>query len=677
MSNRPINSAGRVENANFGDNFGIISQGAGSIDASAHWHRARIGQQTNFSGNQYQFFNVHSGEDLIHRLNPILDASHTRNRKRSPPDSECFPGTREEPIQEIIVWADGGEKRCGKSSISLEVAKLYAGAGRLLATYFFFRGAGDRSTMNRFAATLASQLVAAIPATAPLIEAAVRREPGIVTGDASLATQLDLLILSPFQAVIDQGVLGETLGKGPFLIIIDGLDECEDKQGVEELVDHMLDFFKEHPNIALRIFFASRVEQHIRERLETDGVLLGDLDSHSPRKDIEKFLQASFQTVAKRDRVIRAYVQARGSWPTKPDMDKLISHINGSFVLASTMFKYIVQPPTQEDPTTPMERLPLTLEMNGLDDLYAQTLARSEHLPHFRNIISTIALLNMPLPIVKIAELLGIEAFEAIRVLLNLQAIIHVPGSDEKGEVTLCHTSLRDFLTTESRSKTFFVPPLFHLHLSYYYFTSAIERSNEPLSRFNYRHFDTHWQSFMASETCDFIKEIEQLKACQPLFVDRLPYHAFLGSMLFDTLFLTESWPLNDASYLLTECTKQFTLAVECPDHLIQLWLEESLRYDADSDPRTVEFTEYTCEALEQDVQRASTAIRANFPNTPGHQASLSGMEKEFVVDNVRAVDPGLQFYHGANPSLQSFRSGIDVFNVRQLSHLEDMKVTE
>jgi hypothetical protein len=47
--------------------------------------------------------------DLIHRLNPILDASHTRDRKRSPPDSECFPGTREEPIRDIIVWAD-----CGK-----------------------------------------------------------------------------------------------------------------------------------------------------------------------------------------------------------------------------------------------------------------------------------------------------------------------------------------------------------------------------------------------------------------------------------------------------------------------------------------------------------------------------------------------------------------------------------
>ncbi|RXW14116.1 hypothetical protein EST38_g11741 [Candolleomyces aberdarensis] len=422
MPNRSIKNARRVENANFGDNFGIINQGARSIDASAHWHHPRIDHQTNVAGNQYQFFNIRSGEELIRRLNPILDASHTRNRKRSPPDSECLPGTREEPIRKIVVWADGGKTirictrkanhwgpaqyaiienphiywlhgfaGCGKSSISLEVAKRYAGSGRLFASYFFFRGAGDRSTMNRFVVTLASQLVGAIPATEPLIEAAVRREPGVVTGDASLATQLDLLILSPFQAVIDQGVLAENLANGPFLIVVDGLDECEDKQGVEEFIDHMLNFFEEHPKIPLRVFIASRVEQHIRERLETDGVLLGNLDSHSARKDIERFLQASFQIAAKRDRVIRAYVRARGSWPTQSDMDKLVKHINGSFVLASSIFKYIVQPATETDPTTPMDRLPLTLEMNGLDGLYAQALARpfaasrpfpSNHLHH-------------------------------------------------------------------------------------------------------------------------------------------------------------------------------------------------------------------------------------------------------------------------------------------------------
>ncbi|KAJ2935674.1 hypothetical protein H1R20_g1420, partial [Candolleomyces eurysporus] len=632
----------------------------------------QIDHQTinSIAGNQYF---LSGGQDLNLRLNPILDASHTRNRNTSPPDSECFPGTRETVIHNITTWGDAamgsaytwetsdegisqysedsmdsgssdgfgdmkqedleqedleqedmeqedmeqedmeqegmgqedmeqedmereafldgsgsvvhrttphicwlhGFAGCGKSAISLKVAQIYSGSGRLLASYFFFRGAGDRSTMRRFAATLASQLAAALPAAAPLIEAAVKAEPGLLTSDVSLATQLDQMFLSPFQSVINKGVLVETLAKGPFLIVIDGLDECEDKQGVEEFLDHILNFFKVYPTIPLRVFIASRVEQHIRACLETDEVVLGNLDNHSARDDVEKFLQASFRTAAKKDRVIRAYVRARGAWPTKLDMDKLIKHIRGSFVLASTMFKYIIQPATEEDPTTPMDRLPLTLEMNGLDGLYTQTLARSQNLPHFRNIISTIALLREPLPIVGISDLLGIDTFKVVRVLLNMQAVIHVPGTDEEGKVTLCHTSLRDFLTTESRSGFFFVPPSFHLCLSFYCFSSSFEKINGLAYDYGLQCFDAHWKSFADSDACNFTNGIEQLKTCQPLFVNRLQYHAFLCSMFFYTIFSKKPQSLNDNSYLLTECTNQLALAAECPDPHIRLWLRK------------------------------------------------------------------------------------------------------
>ncbi|KAJ2927390.1 hypothetical protein H1R20_g9700, partial [Candolleomyces eurysporus] len=292
--------------------------------------------------------------------------------------------------------------------------------------------------MNRFAVTLASQLVSAIPAAAPLIDAAVKSAPGLITGDVSLATQLDLLVLTPFLSVMkDDAFLAQTLAKGPYLIVIDGLDECEDKQGVKEFIAHVLDFFKENPTVPLRIFIASRVEQHIREHLETGGVRLVSLDTdHWTYWDIKKFLRTSFQAAAEQDRIIRAYVREHGEWPTKLNLDGLIKKTGNSFLLASTMFKFIVQPVVEEDPTTPMDRLPLALEINGLDSLYIQTLSRSQNFPHFRNIISTIALLKVPLPIVGIAGLLNIKTFEVLRVLLPLQAIINVPGADEQGNVT-------------------------------------------------------------------------------------------------------------------------------------------------------------------------------------------------------------------------------------------------
>jgi hypothetical protein len=483
--------------------------------------------------------------------------------------------------------------------------------------------------MRRFAVTLASQLAAVLPATVPLIEAAVKAEPGLLTNQVSLATQLDRLILFPFRSLLDQGVLAETLIDGPFLIVIDGLDECEDKRGVEEFINHILNFFEEHPIIPLRIFIASRVEQHIRNHLETDGVVLGNLDSHSAKGDIKTFLEVSFATVAKKDRVVKAYVRTHGSWPTKSDKRKLVKHINGSFVLASTMFKYIVQPLTKENPKTPMERLPLTLEMNGLDGLYSQTLAQSQHLPHFHNIISAIALNLNPCSIVEISAILGIEAFEVVSVLLNLQAIIHVPGTDEEGEVTLCHKSLRDFLTTESRSGPFFVPASFHLYVSYYWFSYHIGDRNDEASSVESRmaptafdlavmYFDHHLRQFAESGDCNFLTEIERFKAHQPLVVNGVSYHLFLCTMFFHTFLLQPKLQVllsrGAPCHMVTQCANQLVLAVECAGPHIQRWLKTNWHCGLPCQLSSTQlFTEHTYEALLHALQCAlNTLIQAH-----------------------------------------------------------------
>ncbi|RXW19549.1 hypothetical protein EST38_g6307 [Candolleomyces aberdarensis] len=620
----------------------------------------QLGQQTInlIAGNQYL---SNGRRNLILRLNPIFDASHNRDRRLSPPDSACFPGTRKDVIRGITSWADTGIvlsqtpaihvywfhgfAGSGKSAISLEIAKIYAGSGRLLASYFFFRNAGDRSQMSRFAVSLAAQMAAAVPATASFIEAALEADPGLLTQSVSLTVQLERLVYEPFQAALKWGPILTALLKGPFLIVVDGLDECEDKQGVVDFIDHMLNFFKRHPSIPLRFFIASRVEEHIRSRLDNGGVVLSNLDSHSADEDIEMFLQASFRGAAGNDRVIQEYVRTHGEWPMKADMNNLIQHIEGSFVLTSSIFKFIVQPATEEDPSTPMERLPLALKKNGLDGLYAQTLARSQHLPHFRNIISTVALLGRPLSIVGIADLLGIEAFQVVHVLLNLQAIVRVPGTDKRGNVTLCHTSLRDFLTTESRSGCFFVPPSFHLRLSYYSFSSAYERSNGPARDYGRDNFLGHWGACAKPEACDLINEIELLKtqACQFLLVNRLSHHAFLCSLLFSSLFLANYPVLVSWLYLLTESVEQLALAAECSDPHIKLWLEDQSAavFIYWRQVTTQQFTEHTFGALQHNLQRASNAIHAKFPEILKRHPRSTGMEHEHAIGQDTYVPRG------------------------------------
>ncbi|TEB09418.1 hypothetical protein FA13DRAFT_1568926, partial [Coprinellus micaceus] len=76
-------------------------------------------------------------------------------------------------------------------------------------------------------------------------------------------------------------------------------------------------------------------------------------------------------------------------------------------------------------------------------------------------IVSTIALAYEPLSIAQIAELLEIKTFNVTNVLVNLHAIMQVPG-DDRSPVSLWHTSLRDFLTSEMRAGPLFASPAHH-----------------------------------------------------------------------------------------------------------------------------------------------------------------------------------------------------------------------
>ncbi|KAJ2925256.1 hypothetical protein H1R20_g11820, partial [Candolleomyces eurysporus] len=429
---------------------------------------------------------------LFELLQPIGDASHARDRKRSPPDSACLPGTRLEVVAKVSIWASSsvfsnrchvywmhGYVGCGKSAIALEVCEQVQRKGRLAASFFFFRNAGDRGRIQRLATTLASQMAASIPETAPHIRRAISNNPNLVKYEGervSLAVQMERLVYGPLRDADSWGFLTvKALIGGPFLIVLDGLDECQDRDEVQLLIDGMLTFFQHNPHIPLRIFITSRVEQHIQSRLNVPGVFLDNLVNHCSDHDIGTFLRTLFEQEAKRNPVVAAYIRAHGEWPTIKDQRKLVEHIGGSFIFASAVFKFIMGSNIQSDHRTPMDRLPLALNMNpGLDGLYSETLARFEQLPHFSDVVSTIALVAELLSTAGIAELLEIETHEVVNVLVNLQAIVQVPGTDDT-PVTLCHTSLRDFLTTENRSGRFFVPPAFHFRLFLRCFTFDLD----------------------------------------------------------------------------------------------------------------------------------------------------------------------------------------------------------
>ncbi|KAF5339558.1 hypothetical protein D9611_011481 [Ephemerocybe angulata] len=426
-----------------------------------------IGRQSNISQQTDYFIHNHAPGHmgLLDMLDPIPDASYSRNRQTSPPDSDCLPGTRRDMLKRVSAWADAsvllpnphvmwlyGYVGCGKSAIAQTVAEKYARKGRLAGSFFFFRTSRDRSRTARFVATLASQIAASIPSTAPLIETALKRHVGLLHSTTSLSSQLEHLVYGPIKSVRWES-LGRNLLRGPYIIVIDGLDECEDRDDIALFIDHMLDFFSRNPHIPLRFFIASRVEEHIRTRLNDREVRLVNLVDHTSVDDIATAMHASFALAARHNRIIQAY----GPWPSPADLSQLVHHTGCSFAFMSTLLKFILGP--SPDNLTPMQRLPLALDINlGLDGLYLDTLSRAGQLPHFSSIITLIALAENPFSIAELGKLLRIERTEVVRVLIELHAILQVPG-DDYGPVTMFHTSLHDFLTHPGRSGPFYIDP--------------------------------------------------------------------------------------------------------------------------------------------------------------------------------------------------------------------------
>jgi hypothetical protein len=466
-------------------------------------------------------------------------------------------------------------------------------------------------------------MIAAVPATKSFYKAAVKADPTLLTRGASLTTQLERLVYKPFNAAVKRGLIFKVLLQGPFLVVIDGLDECEDKVEVKEFIEHLLDFFKRHHSTPLRFFITSRVEQHIKRCLNTAGVQLDDLVAHGSEDDILTFLETSFRHQVETDPVLAEYVKRNGQWPTRGHLKTLVRHIGGSFIFASALFKYIVEP--SDDGLNPITRLPLTLDMNpGLDGLYAFTIARSQRLPHFSDVISTIALVFESLSIAAIAELLGIQTFEVLDVLVNLQAIIHIPGTDEL-PVTFCHTSFRDFLTTESRSGPFFTSPSYHLKISYRCLAIVFKQPNKirnsPVTKYHWGYCVAHLNKFLEGTSekriLEAFEQVPHIPNWQPL-----PDHLLSFTHILYWLFADHDYARpKEAFHAVTRCVEFLALAVEC-DPKPQRWLDEpfdqlglpgpsSAKFFTSGSGYHLEMRQELATALQHIIERVATAIRA------------------------------------------------------------------
>ncbi|KAF8638440.1 hypothetical protein AX14_010187 [Amanita brunnescens Koide BX004] len=247
---------------------------------------------------------------------------------------------------------------------------------------------------------------------------------------------------------------------GPNLIVIDGLDECASQDGIIRLIDWLR---KNRP--PFRFLFTSRPEPDIEACCEyhLDGRLIEvrSLSLTESKNDIRKYFVEQLEKI----RQHRLPLCSPSDWPSKPDIDKLVSKSEGLFVHAATAVRYIGGEGHAD------KRLKNVLRLHkGLDSLYDQVIREAKRWDDFDIVMASLMYLQYPLSIDELSMvLLNVDDYLNSPVICSAlsgcHSILMIPANFDT-EIKFYHASLQDFLTDQSRSLTlFYAPTMSHAQL--------------------------------------------------------------------------------------------------------------------------------------------------------------------------------------------------------------------
>ncbi|KAF8803208.1 hypothetical protein BYT27DRAFT_7214777 [Phlegmacium glaucopus] len=370
------------------------------------------------SGGSFVNITREKGIDVL-RKHIAPGAFHNSAERYDPP--KCHPQTRVAVIQAIVDWIKDGQKTscikwlygpagAGKSAIAQEIAELYHKSGHLAASFFWSRNVAGRNNEERLVASLAYQLLIAIPQIRGYIKEVLENDPSLLS--RSLAAQIQSLVVEPLMKVFDHDQQRPADSELPKLIILDGLNEYE---------------------------------------------------KYRPDDDIRLFLVESFESV-KRSHALRSCLPC--DWPITEDINLLVRKSSGQFIYAATVVKFVRSPRRR-----PCEQLKIILGINAtvndtpfaeLDALYYQIFSMVEDLPRALEVLSFLFLIeglhdeDSSARLIKIILLYAPGDLQLI--LIDLHSVLHVPDmEDDHGALRTLHASLQDFLMDPARSGNLFI----------------------------------------------------------------------------------------------------------------------------------------------------------------------------------------------------------------------------
>ena len=392
------------------------------------------------------------------------------SQERSPP-SRCHLGTRTELVSKIKEWI--GDRRdakkllwlhgpvgAGKSAIAQTVAETCAGRGQLAASFFFSRSSPDRNSLKHLFPTIALQISLSSPRKRQKLQEILRKDPYI---SHRVSGSIDLLV----SLFCDQpGTLpgGQATLSSPFLVIIDGLDECQGNNDQSLILSHIYDLVDKH-RLPLRFFITSRPESHIRETFDEPAMstvtkvvpLHGDSRA---RRDVLTYLRDEFSRIhdSKRHKDMMQFVPK--PWPPDKIVEQIAIKSGGYFIYAATVIKYV-----GEEYVSCLDRLDQVLGTSaahhGPDEMPFAELDRL-----YSNVLSTCPNFQLP-PLKRVlgflqvsAKVSNTEVFLGLRpghVNLMLRSLRSITDVDDVGKLSSFRASFLDFLFDPARAKDYHV----------------------------------------------------------------------------------------------------------------------------------------------------------------------------------------------------------------------------
>lgn len=358
-----------------------------------------------------------------------------------------------------------GPAGVGKSAVAQSCAELFADRKQLLSAYFFSRS-DVRNKAKYLFTSIAYQISTRNKVYREILDRRIRDDPALLT--QALHEQFQELVIKPLEEARAHGT--HTIGAEPFVVIIDGLDECDSSDGQHRILEVVARSAQKH-SLPFRWIIFSRAEPHITASFKRHDLHGLTCQTEVPVSrnidhDIFCFLIDKLEEIGRG-------ASLPSSWFSEDDVQVLVNLCAGLFIYAVTIERFV----SKNNSFGPVSQLQAVLHLastartdrntdnplSELDLFYTLIMGQvpPEVLPTIRKILLLHSPdLHFPFTASAIANVLGLDKYQFQHACSLLHSVLELKypyeePDDETLVIRFHHRSFMDFMHDPKRSTKF------------------------------------------------------------------------------------------------------------------------------------------------------------------------------------------------------------------------------